>query len=75
MCTWCIVAKFNVVASSCSLTIEEQGTGAKRTKGIFNFEGVNADSETIQVTEGYFYLGYQQAIPLPGITEKDDRAH
>lgn len=46
-------------STSGSMTISEWNTTDKRISGTFNFEGVNGDMETIQVTEGFFDIGYQ----------------
>ena len=46
-------------ATSGTLTIQEHNAASKRLRGTFSFEGTNIDGETIQVTEGFFDLGYQ----------------
>ena len=46
-------------AISGSLTIQSHDTTARQVSGIFNFEGINANNDTVQVTEGFFDLGYQ----------------
>jgi uncharacterized protein DUF6252 len=46
-------------ATSGSLTIQEHDTASKRIKGTFNFEGDDGNGGKIQVTEGFFDLGYQ----------------
>ena len=42
-----------------SLTIEKHDAAKKRISGVFEFDGINADNETIQITDGFFDLVYQ----------------
>jgi Family of unknown function (DUF6252) len=48
------------VAKSGSLTIEEHDVGYNTIKCTFNFTGINASGETIEVTDGSFELKYEE---------------
>jgi hypothetical protein len=47
-------------AKSGSLTIEEHDIGYNTIKCTFNFTGINASGETIEVTDGSFELEYEE---------------